>query len=268
MARATLKEVVQVYLRKTNGFPIESIFDLEESESVAHIAEEVFQRICSAYRDLQFTETLLRLDHVGDTDRPNQLRIPRQVTRIQDSVLKYNCTNEDAGVQTNYKEVQYIDPLTFLDLLGPAYGPSDSRVTVQDVTGVTYKVRNDKHPTYYTSFDGVHLSFDSFDEDEDTTLQSSKSLVLVSKEPVFLIEDDFQIPLPDHLIQMFIDGVVSEASETIRQEAMPSAARRFRIEMAKLQQKNHRVGDKRDARVHYGRRGNYATNKVTRQGRW
>lgn len=262
--RATLKEVVQAYMRKTNGFDIESIFDLDESESVAHIAEEVFYRICSSYRDLQFMETLLRLDHVGNPDRPNQLKIPRAVSRIQDSFLQYNNTDQERGVDIEYVECKYLNPMVFLEHVGAFTGNSDNRFKVQDVQGIEYYVRNDVHPRYYTSFDGTHLSFDSFKASEDTTLQSSKSQVLVSKEPIFLIEDDFQIPLPDHLVQMYIDGVVSEASETIRQEPMPSAARRFRIEMAKLQQKNHRVGDKRTARTTYGRRACHAPNYRTK----
>ena len=213
MARATLKEVVEHYMRKTNGFSIDS----EEATSVAYIGEEVFYRICQAYRDLQFMETILQLDALGDLDRPNQLRIPNNVTRIQDSKIRYNCTDTPRGITNNYRDVQYLPVQEFLDIVLPYTGLNSNKEDVQDTSGFVYSIRTDKHPSYCTSFDGVVLSFDSYKKDEDSTLQNSKSVVHVSEEPVFLIQDDFNIPLPDHLIGLYRDGVLSEASETVRQ---------------------------------------------------
>jgi hypothetical protein len=257
MPSRTLLEVVDMYLIKTNGFRVQSIFDTEESEGAAKIAEDVFYQIVQKVPDIQFKETLINLEHSNVTSEPNYLVIPDTVGHLFDNIVKYNHTDSGQGITDNYRPVQYIDPREFLDVIQRNTNKDSNMEEVTDPSGVTYLVRNDKHPDYYTSFDGKHLAFDSYNSSEDASLQSSKSIAFVSKEPVFLIQDDFQIPLPDYMMMMYQDGVVAEASETIRQEAMPSARRRFNAEMAKLQQANRRVGQKREARVSYGRNRSY-----------
>jgi hypothetical protein len=255
MPRKTLLEVVDMYMTKTNGFRVQSIFDTEEAESVARIAEEVFYHIVEKAPNIQFTESLIRLDAVGDLASPNYLKIPQSVSSIIDSEIKYNMTGD--GVLTNYLPVVYMDPRDFLDWVAANNDKLNNvQLTTDPSSGVQYLVRNNKQPEYFTSFDGVYLAFDSFDSARDSTLQSSKSLALVSKQPVFLVQDNFYIPLPDHLMQMYVDGVVAEASEALRQEAMASARRRYNMEMAKLQGTNQRVGYGRTSRVNYGRNSN------------
>ena len=253
MPSKTLREVVDSYLIKTSGFRVNSIFDTEEAESAAKVAEEVFYYIVEKAPDLQFTEALIHLDHANDVDAPNYLRIPDAVSRIYEADIKYNNRQENRS--TNYLPVKYLDPRDFLDHVSRNTSDLDDTEMVTDPsTGVEYLIINNKHPQYYTSFDGTYLAFDSYDKDYDTTLQSSQSLALVSKEPIFLIQDDFRIPLPNHLIPMYIDGVVAECAETIRQEAMPMVRRRYQAELAKLQRTNQRVGSMKTPRQTYGRR--------------
>lgn len=257
MPRKTLLEVVDMYMVKSGGFRVQSIFDSEESEAAAKVAEDVFYQIVQKVPDIQFTEQLIHLEHSNDTSEPNYLVIPDAVSHIFDNIVKYNNTDTSRGITINFQEVKYLDPRDFLDALTFNTSSDDNMVEVTDPSGVKYLVRKDKHPEFYTSFDGKNLAFDSYKESEDTILQSSKSIAFVSSEPVFLIQDDFEIPLPDYMMMMYQDGVVAECSETIRQEAMPMVRRRFQAEMAKLQQANRRVGEKRTARVSYGRHRNY-----------
>lgn len=243
-----------MYLTKTNGFKVQSIFDSAEAESAAYIAEEVFYNVSSKAPDIQFTETLTQLDHSNDTNEPNYLKLPQSVIKLHDNIVKYNNTDSENGLTDNYRPVNYLDPRDFLDMVSKNTNKLNDVQEVIDPSGVTYTIQNNRHPMYFTSFDGVNLAFDSYDSSEDAILQSSKSIGFVSKEAEFLIEDGFYIPLPDHLMQMYQDGVVAECSETLRQEPLPSVRRRFQVEMAKLQQANRRVGSKRYARTNYGRR--------------
>jgi|SRR5690554_2019735 len=253
MPRKTVLEIVNMYLIKSNGFRVQSIYDSDEAESAAHIAEEVFYHIVEKVPNIQFTESVIRLDHANDTNAPNYLKLPVTVSRIVDSEIKYNHTKDN--VTTNYRKIQYMDPRDFLDYVSNFKNTSQNVVEVIDPTsGIRYFVRNDKHPEYFTSFDGSYLAFDSFDIKEDTTLQSDKSLALVSKEPVFLLQDNFYPPLPNHLFSVYQDGVVAECMEIIRSEPAPEIRRRYRTEMAKLQKTNQRVGYYRTGRVSYGRK--------------
>lgn len=257
MPRKTLLEVVSMYLTKSNGFKVQSIFDSDEAESAANIAEEVFYIISEKVPDIQFMETLVRLDHSDDTAEPNYLKLPQSVTKLHDNLLKYNYTDSSQGLTDNYRDVKYLDPRDFLDVVSRNTNKLNNVQEVTDPSGVTYTIPNNRHPMYFTSFDGINLAFDSYNSSEDATLQSSKSIGFVSKETQFLIEDNFYIPLPDHLMQMYQDGVVAECSESLRQEPLPSVRRRFQAQMAKLQQTNRRVGSAREPRIHYGRRRRY-----------
>ena len=255
MPRKTLLEVVDSYLIKTNGFRVQSIFDTEEAESAAKIAEEVFYHIVEKAPDIQFTEALIRLDHANDIAAPNYLMLPASVSKLVDNELQYNCTDSSRGLTDQYRKMQYMDPREFIEYVLRYRNTDDNTEEVVDPsTNVRYYILNNKHPEYFTSFDGQYLAFDSYNNQEDTTLQSDKSLAMVSREPVFILEDNFYIPLPNHLVSMYIDGVVSECSETIRQEAMPMVRRRYQAQMAKLQKTNQRVGHAKTSRVTYGRK--------------
>lgn len=255
MPRKTLLEVVNLYMTKTNGFRVQSIYDSEESESVATIAEEVFYHIVDKAPDIQFTESIITLNSPGLATSPNYLLLPTSVSSLINSEVKYNNTDTANGLTHNYLGVKYLEPSEFLDLVSLNTNKLTNTVEVSDpVTGATYLVQNNKHPQYFTSFGGEYLAFDSFDADESATLLSSNSLVLVSGQPVFILEDDFYPPLPDKLFSIYQDGVVAEASEALRQEPMPTVRRRYQAEMAKLQKTNKRVGYKTSTHTSYGRR--------------
>lgn len=258
MAQVTLLEVVQRYLNSVDSWDVDSVFDTVESQQVALIAQEVWERLVQDTNYSQHDSKVTTLDSSADNTKPNYLVIPDNVSRISESRVQYNnATQSDinSGREVRYEDVKYLEPHDFLSLVGRRVSGGNNSIVVDDYDGTKFVVYTNTHPRWCTSFDGKFIIFDSYDSEVDSTLQSSKSRVYYNYEEVFLMEDDFIIPLPEHLTQGYIDMVKAEASETLRQEALPSAslrARQFKIKQRQISQVtgNHPHKIKR-----YGRTG-------------
>jgi len=69
---------------------------------------------------------------------------------------------------------------------------------------------------------------------------------------VFLIQDEFIIPIPSELSEMYLDTVIAEASVQLRQEPAQEVQRRARSAQIRMQQKFGRIGSK-GTKLNYGR---------------
>lgn len=240
--KLNLLKVVQNYLDYVDGFSVDSIFDSDESIQAANIAEHVYYTILDKNRDgIPTTTQIGTLEPSLDPDRPCVMEIPEEVTRIHDSVIRYNG-----------RTVRYIPPSEFLRYM-------DGRTILHNTQsmihrGIEFVIQNDKDPDFCTSFDDRELVFDSFDAAEDTTLQSSKSVVTFTGHPVFLIQDTFIIPLPTRMHSGYQDVVINECCEALRDIQKPSVARRANAFLAKLQQSQKSIGDRNITQKRYGRR--------------
>lgn len=241
----TLLSLVQEYQDRTSGFAVDSIFDSDETQQVATIAEAVFYDLETKNREAEFTNDLILATSSGDVTKPNYLQLPSKLYRVHDSKLHYL-------VDGKYKQLMYLKPDDFLSLVSDT--EADNVEIITDFSGVQLPIVNNKAPSFYTTFDGQYLVTDSYDSDEETTLQSFKTRLFGSVSSVFLLEDDFEIPLPENLHPLYRDMVLAECYEALREEpAPPTVQRRVRAGLAKLQQRHQRVGSA-GRRVNYGRR--------------
>lgn len=245
----TLLRVVQDYLTYVDGFQVDSIFDSEESQQAALIAEHVYDTIVDKNRDLQFNTTVRSLDPSGDNTKPCLLRIPSEIRRIHNSEIWYNT----AATGIEWKRVQFIQPNEFLQLADMQSSVGTNK-EIQEVNGVPFVIRNDKSPDYCTTFDDVYLVFDSYESDKDTTLQESKTKVIATGAPTFLLEDDFNIPLPERMLSGYTDTVIQECCAALRSMSIPTVARRSNQFLAKMQQTQKTIGNKMAVNKKYGRR--------------
>ena len=251
----TLLSVTQSYLNRTSGFYVDSIFDTDESQQVAQIAEEVFYSLIQKVPHLQFTTQLGKLDASLDTAKPNYLKIPSSVSRIQDATIEYNCIDTEKGNTHNYNQVKYLHPTEFLSLMRNRNSGTQNTTEIEDYDGTKFLVVNNRNPQFCTSFNGEYLVFDAYDADEDSTLQQSKSRVLWNSEPVFLQSDSFVIPIPEGYSELYRDLVLVECYESLRQEPAPAVVqRRAASRVAAMQQMERRVGSMHNPRTKYGRR--------------
>lgn len=249
--KRTLLRVVQDVSRYLSGFNVDSIFDTDESLDIAYIAEKMYYNIVQRYNNIDFTGAVGTLEAYGDPSFPTYMRIPESVQRIQDSLVQYNVAKSTDSTSVNYKTIQYLDPVEFLHRSNRFTSVPDS-VVINDPSGVEFVIGTKEAPSYCTSFDGTVLVFDSYDSEEDTTLQQTKTRAYFTTEAVFLLQDAFVIPMPSSLSEMYLDLVISECSMVLRQEASPETMRRGRAAQIRMQQKQ-RIGTQQ-RQYSYGRK--------------
>lgn len=251
--KLTLLSVVQSYLNKSSDFYVDSIFGSDVAQQAAQIAEECYYSLVQRFRDWQFITVAGKLDGVQDPSKPNYLKIPDNVQRIDQGTLSYN--NTDPETLVNYRPVLYLSPELFLSKIQHRTDRSLNSEVVTDFSGTKFVVLNNRHPQYCTSFDGKYVVHDSYMKSEENTLQESKSRVMYTAEPVFLQQDDFEIPLPEHLSELYRDMVIVECYEHLLQQNAPaSTSRRLASRMASAQQQARKSGSMNKYPRGYGRR--------------
>lgn len=250
----TLLQVIQEYLDATSGFYVESIFDTDESQQVAKIAERVYYQMVQEFPNILFTMKEDTLESLSDTTRPNYMLIPNDSYKIQESRIWYNVSKEDNGV--SFRELQYLTPVEFISRTSKSSNSNTMQVRGFDDNIMVISTKS--FPKYYTSFDNKYVVFDSYNSDYDTTLQSIKSKIVASGEETFLQQDDFVIPVPSHLSETYLDMFLDEALTLVYQQPVAKIAQRARAKRIKLQQDNRTLGQGR-ATKKYGRRGQMAS---------
>lgn len=249
--KRTLLRVVQDTSRYLAGFNVDSIFDTDESIDIAYIAEKMYYQLAQRFNNLEFTGAVGTLEAYGDPAFPTYMRLPENVQRIQDSYIQYNTARTEDAASVRYSEVEYIEPIEFMQRTQSRSDNQPNTAIVSDPSGAEFIIRTDKMPDYCTSFDGDVVIFDSYDSSTDTTLQQTKTRVYFTEEQVFLLQDTFEIPIPSDLSELYLDMVISESSEQLRQEPVPNVQRRARSALIRLQQK-HRLGAQ-GKQLRYGR---------------
>lgn len=246
----TLLQVTQEYLDATSGFYVDSIFDTDESQQVAKIAERVYYQMVQAYPDLLFTMKQRTLESIADDTKPNYLLLPSNVQKVQESTIMYNVSKTDGEV--SYKELKYLTPLEFMRKT--RRDNTTNSVVVEGFDENKMVVLTKQFPSYFTSFDNKYVVFDSYHSDYDTTIQASKTLLVASEEETFLQQDNFVIPIPNPLSETYLDMFLDEALTLVYQQPVGKISQRARAGRIKLQQDNRALGQSRGKKS-YGRKG-------------
>jgi hypothetical protein len=247
----TLLEVVQQYLDATSGFYVDSIFDNDEAQQVASISERIYYEMVQEFPNLLFVQKDVTLDAVGDTTKPNFLLIPETVQNIKESELYYNVS--ETG-DLEYKALKYCSPLEFMSITAQ-YSSKDTSVDViNGFDNQKIPVINDEWPKYFTSFDGKYIVTNSYNSEYDSTLQASKTRVLVTQMPVFLQQDAFLIPIPQHLSTTYLAMVMDECFNLVYQQPNAKISQKARKLRIRLQQASRVLGSGGRAKRSYGKR--------------
>ena len=236
--KRTLLELTQSILSDMDSEGVNSIEDTVEAMQVASVIEDTFFNIIAA-RDIPEHQQLIKLTSLSDSAKPTHFSYPAN-TRSLD-VVQY-----DMG--TNYADVSYVEPLVFLDRMTPNVG-----VTVTDVKGGTpLYIRNDRMPTYYTSFDDEHIVMNSFDASVETILQNSKTRAYGYIYPTFSQTDDFTPDIDDTMLPYLFAESKSVCFSLFKSGSDPKveqSARRLKSFVQNDMYKTKQV----NKRPHYGR---------------
>lgn len=226
MRKMTLLEMTQAILSDMSDDEVNSISDTVSSLQVAEIIKNTYYAEFNNTR-VPEKDRLIKLEGLGDVTRPNYLKIPDNVVKIH--WVRYKDYDND----NLYQELIYLEPEEFLRRqLSVRSTDSDAVATIDPVSLVTYYIRNNATPRYYTIFDDQHLVFDSFDAAYEATMQNSNSLAWGKVTEDFLMQDDYIPPIDGNLFPLLLHEAKSVAFHDLKQ--MPNGkaeqtARRQRI---------------------------------------
>jgi len=242
--KKSLLEIVKDILSNMDSEDINTLSDTVEGLQVAKVVEETFYDII-ATRDIPEHESLIKLTSLSDTNFPTHFVLEDEQVDIQG--VWYDVS--DTGVY-DYREIKHVTPREFFRLTD---GRQENYDSVDDKTsGTKLRITNDKHPTYWTSFDDKHIVMDSYKSTVNDTLISAKTRAIANTYPTFSISDSY---VPDIDSDMF-PYLIREA--TSRCFSIFKGAPDQKLEQAARRQKVHVQNDKRrataiDKKRNYGR---------------
>ena len=248
----TLLEIVQSCLSVTDSDEVNTITDTVEAQQVAQIVKDTYYELITNL-GIPEHDVLLPLSALGDTSKPNYMKIPSNAADVED--VRYDA-RAYGETDPAWKDVVYMDPVTFLKRV-QARKLSDSNViSVTDFNGVVLHIINDYPPSYWTSFDDEYLVFDSYDSAVDSTLQSSKSSVIANVEPSWIEDDDFIPDLDHNFFPLLLAECKSMSFAILKQASNPKVEQKARQQKITTQNDKYRFKEKNllDGAPNFGRR--------------
>jgi hypothetical protein len=111
--RLSLLEIVQDVLSKMNHDSVNSITSTPESSQIASEARTLYYDMMDR-DDWPHLSVLEPLESVSDTSTPNLLKIPVDVTRVDQ--IRYETTTS-TDTSRNFEHLTYLHPRDFMELL-------------------------------------------------------------------------------------------------------------------------------------------------------
>lgn len=219
-----LLELVQLIMADLSLEEVENFEDSEEATQVALFIRDTFYNVMGS-SDWRFNEKMISLESYANNSKPVLMRLPPNVVNIG----KVQYLDEETG---NMTTVKYIEPELFIEELGERNVGTNVKTYTGCVgeSAVPIKVFTNRSPRFYTSFEEDVLCFDSFNQKYDDNLQTHKSLCWAYQMPVFQIDNDFEIDMPeDFFWSYFVPEVkivcAMKLLETVNQKDISDAKR-------------------------------------------
>jgi hypothetical protein len=190
MPQYTLLQIVQKILSDMDGEEVNSIGDSTEATQIASIVEDTFYNLVTN-RKLPEHNELIKLTALSDSNYPSHFRVPDGTYRITN--VSYDASTDSSF---EYKSIKWCEPEDFLDLVDSASGTAgtDYKNVSDKNAGSNFRIRLDRMPSYYTSFDDYYIVMDSLDQAIDSTLQTSKVRAMATVIPTFDATNDDYVP--------------------------------------------------------------------------
>ncbi len=248
----TLIQMVQKVLEMLGSDEVNSISDSVEATQVARLLEDTYYDLLNQ-NDWPWLKSLRQLESVADSSRPNFLRIPDTVVRIDQ--FRYDDTDRvTTPLETlDINDVCWMDPEDFLVMVQGRNSDASNITEVQTFNDIRLLIKNDSKPEYWTSFDDEYVITDAFNSDIESTLQDNRSQVLVKEIPAFTLSDSFVADAPNNFFQLWLAESKRTAIQYWRQEVSPSDEQRARRGLSVMRRDAERTRDD-DGKVKFGRR--------------
>lgn len=233
----TLLELVQDILNDMDADNVNSITDTFESEQVAQMVKASYFAMLSS-RDWPHTRKLIHLIPSQDLALPTHMYVPQDVTRMVS--INYDAAKVN-DTRKYYRPVTWREPDDFLRLTNVQNTDSENVDVIIDPTGVELMIRNNRNPTFYTSFDDETLVFNSYDKEVEDTLQSSKTQARAYVTPEWQMVDSFIPDLPSEAFIALLEEAKSRAMIKLKQQEDPKAEQEARRQQRWLSRNDWKV---------------------------
>lgn len=292
MAIYTLLGMTQDILSNLSSDEVNSISDSSESLQVATIIKQKYYDIISR-GDLTSQNQLFQLTASLSPTEPTLMFVPDGVGKIDyikyfnsnptgsndiildEDELANDFPNITTGASGNpapgYQWVTILPIKQFLDYVdGFDITQSDvESFTFQDTSnnhpgGFTFYYKNDQQPTYCTVLSNYYVIFDSFDNTQDSTLQTSKTRCFGQVIPVFQMVDSFTPDLDSKQFQLLLNEAKSLAFYELKQQPHAKAEQEAKRQWTSLQ-RTKSLDDKPssfDQTPDFGRKSAYTRRPV------
>lgn len=203
--KQSLLEITQDVLNAIDGEDINSISDSVEALQVANDIKVVYYDLIGR-KDWQFLRKLKTLNSVGDSTRPTHLLLPENASKME--FLMYN--KKKLGNNRRFmQEIFYKFPDEFLLSVNQRDNTLSNYDLVTDFDGAIITIRNDIHPTFFTSFDDVYIVMDSYDNTIESTLQGQNTQISLFMTPTWIVDDVFIPKLPSEMFPLLLSECTS-----------------------------------------------------------
>lgn len=246
----TLLQIVRDILNDLDADEINSIDDTVEAQQVANIVRQCFLEMTSN-RNWKHTRKLVQLEPSGDIAKPNYLRLPENLKRLES--ISYDKRKEGQDV-VRLEELKYKEPDEFLRFVSNRKGDAENVEQITDFSGIKLLIINDQPPQYWTSFDDNYLVTDAYDKTVDDTLKKSKTACIAYMSPQWEHTDDAIPDLPEEAFAALREEAKSTAFVVIKQMANQKAEQKAKRQQTWLARESWRA--KGGIRYeNYGRKG-------------
>ena len=236
--KMTVLEIIQEVLSYIDGDEVTDWDDTTESEQVYTIVKSTYYNMMSnrLWPHLRKGVTVATL---ADVNTPTHMA-------LADTIKELCFINYDVATTTDtrkkYTELKYLSSEEFIHRTNQEDDSLSEVQVVTDLSGIELMIRNDRAPTYYTSFDDENLVMDSFDSAVSTTLETAKVQAQAYVLPTWTDGTDSFIPdLPDDAFRSLVESCKSVASQSLIQTADPKAEQEATRQSRWLSRKARRV---------------------------
>jgi len=237
MAQRNLLDIVNSILEPLEEKTVDTIDETTRSYQVAAIVRDTYFEGL-ANRNWPHKKELQGLQPRGAAT-PTHLIIPSSVKEIIE--IRYDVA-KTTDTRKKFRTIEYKTPIDFLDFTNSRNSSKSDVVEVEDPTGTSILIKDDKAPEYWTSFDQKSVVFDSFDKAVDSTIREEKQQTYVVTTSDFLFEDDYVPDLPEEALPWLLAEAKSVAFVDIAQESNVKAEQKSRRQQQWLSRKSRTTG--------------------------
>jgi len=201
MPAQTLGDIVQEILSDMSSDQVDDITDTEEAMQVARIVRAEYYAMVDQY-ELPSKAALFQLDATSSAT-PTHMRMPTRNTYLEQ--LEYDART-DLTATLQYAIINYVSPEEFIRRANMLDETTSTVDTVTDISsGVTFNIRNDIAPTYYTSFDNAYIVMNSYDSNLESNLQQSRNRCWGTKDVELSLTNGATIDLDSQLFSQLVN---------------------------------------------------------------